>query len=246
MKRLLLPLVRGACAVLAATAAVTSWAQHPGHDMSDSDRMISHQVLLDQVEYTHSSHGSGMAWDVQGWVGRDDGRLWVKTEGSREGGRTEDGRLELLGSRPVAAFWDLQAGMRHDFGSGPTRQWLALGLQGIAPYWLDVEASAYLREAGHAALRLDTRYDLRLTQRTYLTPRLEANLYTRADPERALGSGLSDVNFGLRLRHEFSRQFAPYAGVVWKHGFGGTADQARASGSPVTQHQWVAGVRAWF
>ena len=214
--------------------------------MPDMDNMISYQVLADQLEYTHSHDGSGLAWDVQGWVGRDYNRLWVKTEGERQGGRTEDGRLELLWSKPVAAFWDLQAGVRHDFGSGPARNWLALGIQGIAPYWFDVEGSAYVGESGRAALRLDTKYDVRLTQRTYLAPRLEANLYSRADPERGLGAGLSDVNFGLRLRHEFSRQFAPYIGVVWKHQFGGTADQARASGAAVTQHQWVAGVRMWF
>lgn len=214
--------------------------------MPVSDDMVFYQVLLDQVEYTHSNRGSGMAWDVQGWVGRDYHRLWAKSEGARVGGHTEDARLELLWSKPVAAFWDLQAGVRHDFGAGPTRDWLALGVQGLAPYMFDVEATAYAATSGRAALRFDTKYELPLTQRTWLTPRLEANLYSRSDPERGLGSGLSDLSFGLRLRHEFSRQFAPYVGVVWNRRFGGTADQARASGEPVTERQWVAGVRVWF
>jgi copper resistance protein B len=95
-------------------------------------------------------------------------------------------------------------------------------------------------------LRLGGKYDVALTQRTWLTPRLDANLYSRADPERGLGAGLSDVSFGVRLRHEFTREFAPYLGVVWNHRVGGTADQARAAGAQVTQRQWVAGVRAWF
>lgn len=214
--------------------------------MPDMDNKIFYQVMLDQLEYTHSREGSGMAWDVQGWVGRDYNRLWIKSEGEQRGGHTEDGRLELLWSKPVAAFWDLQAGVRHDFGSGPARNWLALGVQGITPYWFDVEGSAYLGTSGRAALRLDTKYDVRLTQRTYLTPRLEANLYTRSDPDRGIGSGLSDASFGLRLRHEFRREFAPYVGVVWKHRFGTTADLARAAGSPATERQWVAGVRVWF
>ena len=214
--------------------------------MPAMDDMVSYQVLLDQLEYTNSRRGNGVGWDVQGWVGRDYNRLWLKSEGARRDGRTEDGRLELLWSKPVAAFWDVQAGVRRDFGSGPMRNWLALGIQGLAPYWFDVEATAYVGNSGRAALRVDTKYDLRLTQRTYLTPRLEANLYSRADPERALGSGLADATFGVRLRHEFRREFAPYVGVVWNHRFAGTAEQARAAGAPVTERQWVAGVRAWF
>ena len=236
-----------ACAVLAAATCLPSLAQQASHDMSMamSDDPIHYQVLLDQLEYTHSHHGSGMAWDVQAWVGRDYDRLWLKSEGARQGGHTEDGHLELLWDRPIAAFWDVQAGVRHDFGGGPTRNWLALGIAGIAPYLFDVEATAYARNSG-AALRLAGKYDLALTQRTWLTPQLEANMYSRADAERGLGAGLSDVNFGLRLRHEFRREFAPYAGVVWSHAFGGTADQARAAGEPVTERKWVAGVRVWF
>lgn len=245
MKKPFSALVRAMCAVVAAAASISTWAQQ-AHGMPVMDDMIFHQVLLDQLELTHSRRGSGMAWDLQAWVGRDYGRLWLKSEGARQGGHTEDGRLEVLWSRPVAAFWDLQAGVRHDFGAGPTRDWLALGVEGLAPYLFDVEATAYAGASGRAALRLDTKYDLALTQRTWLTPRLEANLYSRADRERGLGAGLSDLGFGLRLRHEFRPEFAPYVGVAWSHRFGGTAAQARASGAPVTERQWVAGVRVWF
>jgi copper resistance protein B len=252
MTRRLRTVVRSMCALLVMTCS-SAFAQHAAHDMPGvgptsmpvSDDMIFYQVLLNQIEYTHSSQGSGMAWDVQGWVGRDYDRLWLKSEGARQGGHTEDGRLELLWSKPVAAFWDLQAGVRHDFGGGPTRNWLAFGVEGIAPYMFDVEATAYAGSSG-AAVRLDGKYELALTQRTWLTPRAEANLYSRADPERGLGAGLSDVSFGLRLRHEFRREFAPYVGVEWNHRFGGTADQARAAGEPVTDRKWVAGVRIWF
>jgi copper resistance protein B len=235
-------------ALLATAAAAPAWAEHESHGMPMpvADNMTFSQVLLNQLEYTHSSRGDGMAWDLQAWVGRDYNRVWVKSEGAQQGGHLEDARLELLWSNPVAAFWDVQAGVRHDSGSGPSRDWLALGVQGIAPYWFDVEASAYVGNSGRAALRLETNYDVRFTQRTYLTPRLEANLYSRADPERGLGSGLSDASFGLRLRHEFRREFAPYIGVVWNRGFGGTADHARATGAPVSERQWVAGVRVWF
>lgn len=245
MTRLHFALVRRACAAAAAAVIGPAWASGP-MSMAASDNMVFSQVLVNRLESTHAKAGSGMDWDVEGWVGRDYNRLWVKSEGARRGGRTEDGRLELLWSKPVAAFWDVQAGVRHDFGSGPTRDWLAVGVEGIAPYWLHVDAAAYVGNSGRAALRLETRYDARLTQRTFLEPRVEANLYSRADPERGLGSGLSDASFGLRLRHEFAREFAPYVGVVWNRRFAGTADQARASGAPSTERQWVAGVRVWF
>lgn len=215
--------------------------------MPVSDNMIFHQVLLDQVEYTRTRHGgSGLAWDVQGWVGRDYNRLWIKSEGERQGGRTEDARLELLWSKPVAAFWDLQAGVRHDFGEGPSRNWFAFGIQGVAPYWFDVEATAYVGSSGRAALRLKTEYDFVLTQRTFLVPEVEANLYSKSDRERGIGSGLSDLSFGLRLRHEIRREFAPYIGVTWTHRFGNTADLARAAGQSTTERQLVVGVRSWF
>jgi copper resistance protein B len=209
--------------------------------------MVFYQVLFDQLEYTKSRRGgSGMAWDAQGWVGRDYNRLWVKTGGERTGGTTEDGRLELLYSRPVAAFWDLQAGLRHDFGAGSRRNWLAFGVQGVAPYWFDVEATAYVGNAGRTALRLNAEYQFALAQRTFLAPEVEANFYGKNDRTRGIGSGLSDVSLGLRLRHELRREFAPYIGVTWKRLGGNTADLARAAGESVNSRQVVVGVRAWF
>lgn len=212
-----------------------------------SDNMVFYQVLFDELEYTRTRRGrSGLAWDAQGWVGTDYNRLWVKTEGERTGGTTEDGRIEFLYSRPVAAFWDLQAGLRHDFGQGPKRDWLAFGVQGIAPYWFDVEATAYVGSAGRTALRLKSEYEFILAQRTFLTPSVDANFYGKSDPGRGIGSGLSDVSAGLRLRYEIRREFAPYIGVNWTKRFGNTADIARSAGEPVVDRQLVVGVRAWF
>lgn len=217
------------------------------HSMPVDDNMITYQVLIDQLEYTRSrGGGDGLAWEAQGWVGRDYNRLWFKTEGARQGGKTEEGRLDLLWSRPVAAFWDLQAGVRRDFGEGAKRNWLALGVQGVAPYWFDVEATAYLGNSGRTALRLAAEYQFVLTQRTILTPEIEANLYGKSDLARGVGSGLSDLTVGLRLRHEIRRELAPYIGVSWGRRFGETADLARAAGSGATERQFVAGVRTWF
>ena len=215
--------------------------------MPVADDMIFHQVLIDQLEYTRTRHGGrGLAWDMHAWVGRDSNRLWLKWEGEREEGRTEDNRIELLWSRPVAAFWDLQAGVRHDATEGARRNWLAVGVQGVAPYWFDIEATAYVGGSGRTAFRAAVEYTFVLAQRTFLAPELELNFHGKTDQARGVGSGLSDASFGVRLRHELRREFAPYIGVNWNRRFGRTADLARAAGESVRQFEWVAGVRAWF
>lgn len=211
-----------------------------------SDNMAFHQILFDQLEYAHSGDANAFVWDMQAWYGRDYGRIWLKSEGEHQGGRTRDANIDLLWSKPIAAFWDLQAGVRHDIIEGPKRNWAAIGIQGVAPYWFDVQATAYLGVAGRTALRLKAEYQLLLTQRLFLVPEVEANLYGRADREAGRGNGLSDLSTGLRLRYEIRREISPYIGVTWSRKLGGTADIARDAGEQLTEHRWVAGVRLWF
>jgi copper resistance protein B len=186
------------------------------------------------------------SWDAQAWYGGDYNKLWLKTEGERINGLTQDARVELLFDRVVARWWDAQAGVRQDFGQGPARTWLAVGLEGLAPYWLDAEATLYVGEQGRTAARLKADYDLLLTQRLVLQPYAEANLYGKSDPQRLIGSGLSDLELSLRLRYEIRRELAPYLGVVWSRSFGGTAELVRAAGETSDDVQFVAGVPLWF
>jgi copper resistance protein B len=79
-----------------------------------------------------------------------------------------------------------------------------------------------------------------------LHPELEINAYGRADGARHIGSGISDLSLGLRLRYEVRREIAPYAGVVWARRFGKSADFARAAGEETNEATIVAGLRVWF
>jgi copper resistance protein B len=203
-------------------------------------------VLLDQLEWRHSSGHDAGVWDAQGWYGGDYDKLWLKTEGEHAGGQTEGARVELLWDRIVTRWWSVQAGAREDLGGGPPRAWAALGVQGLAPYWFDVEATLYAGESGRTAARLKTEYDLLLTQRLILQPQIELNFYGKPDPARRLGSGLSDLDAGIRLRYELRRELAPYVGVTWRELYGGTADQARAAGASTGGVQLAVGLRAWF
>lgn len=203
------------------------------------------QILLDQAEWRHSGNEDAGAWDAQGYYGGDYDKLWVKTEGEREDGETEDAHVDVLWDRIVTRWWSLQAGAREDFG-GPGRTWAAIGLQGIAPGWFDVEGTFYVGGQGRTAARVKTEYDLLLTQRLILQPEVEVNLYGKSDPARQVGSGLSDLDAGIRLRYEIRRELAPYIGIAWTQQFGATADLVRAAGLKASERQLVVGIRAWL
>ncbi len=211
-----------------------------------ADEKAFGSLRVEEMEWVRTRENGAAAFDIQGWFGRDYDRALFKSEGEHDGGRLQDARSELLWGHAVAAFWDAQLGWRHDSGIGPGRDWLAFGIQGLAPYWFEVELTGYLGESGRSAARLDISYELLFTQRLVLTPRLEANLYGKDDPARGLGSGLSDLTAGLRLRYEIRREFAPYLGVEWSSRFGDTADLARLEGGDRRETALVAGLRFWF
>jgi copper resistance protein B len=203
-------------------------------------------LLIDRLEYFDGRNDNGVALEAQGWYGTDANKLWVKAEGERSAGRLQDLRTEALWDHPIGIYWNTQLGVRHDFGIGPGRTWAAFGVQGLAPYWFDVEATVYVGESGRTAFRFESEYELLLTQRLIMQPRVEMNLYGRDDPQRGIGAGLSDAELGVRLRYEFTRKFAPYVGVEFERKFGKTADFARGAGEPAFDPRLVAGIRFWF
>jgi copper resistance protein B len=203
-------------------------------------------VLFEQLEDRWNGSDHSFRFDGQGWYGTDYDKLWVKSEGEvGAGGRFSDGQHEVLYDRATSTFFDIQAGVRIDADSGPTRAWAALGVQGLAVYFVDVEATAYASDRGVAA-RLKASYDLLITQRLILQPEAEFNLYSASDRARGVGSGLSDIDAGLRLRYEISRKFAPYVGVSYQGRFGQSADFARKEHESTSDARLAFGVRAWF
>lgn len=204
------------------------------------------RLLLDNLEAVHGRNANGQAWELQGWYGGDTDKLWLRSEGERSAGRVEDGSAEVLWNHLIATYWSTQMGVRRDIGVGPGRTWAAFGVEGLAPYFFDVEATAYVGQSGRTAARFRATYDVLFTQRLILTPEFELNAYGKADPARQIGAGLSDASLGLRLRYEIHREFAPYVGVNWVRRFGATAGYARRDHQPVFDPQLVAGVRIWF
>jgi len=216
------------------------------HRLHLADEHNVGSILFNTLERVHTDDGNATAYDLQAWYGRNYNRLVVKAEGDVASGKLQEARTEVLWGHAIASYWDAQLGLRHDSGVAPKRDWLALGVQGMAPYWFEVDAAAYVGENGRTALRLSMEYELLFTQKLILQPTVEANLYGKSDLAREIGSGLSDISAGLRLRYEFTRQFAPYVGIEWSDKFGETADIVHAAGMNSSEKRWVAGLRFWF
>lgn len=199
------------------------------------------QLLLDRVEWKDG----GYAWEGEGWYGGDMHRLVVKSEG--EGGdRLDAAEVQALYSRAIDPYFNLQAGIRQDIRPTPARTYFTVGIEGLAPYWFELNAAAFLSTKGELLGRIEGYYDQRITQRLILQPRAELNLSAQDIRETGTGSGLTNAELGLRLRYEIAREFAPYIGVNWERRFGDTRRFGRAAGEDSGGIGLVAGIRAWF
>ncbi|RPI55882.1 MAG: copper resistance protein B [Acidobacteria bacterium] len=210
------------------------------------DRAVHYFVLLDQLEWQSAGNGGGINLDSKGWVGRDLDRFWFRAEVDSEEGRVGDAQAHLLYGRKFSRWWDVVGGIRQDFRPGPAQTWAAIGLQGLAPYWFEVEATAYVGASGRTHARFEVEYELLFTNRLVLQPLVEVEIFGKSDPGRGIGAGLSTTNAGFRLRYEFRREVAPYVGVVWNSKWGKTADFARAAGEDPGGARFVIGLRLWF
>ena len=235
----------------AAAAQISAVKDEPALGMEPiqpvMDQPILAHVIFSQLEGRWNGSNSEFRWEGQGWVGTDYDKLWIKSEGTLQGnGTLDDGQHQFLYDRAITTYFDLQGGLRSDIDSRPTRNWAAFGIQGLAPYFFDLELTGYASDQGHLAAKLEASYDILITQRLILQPQIELNLYSKADPVRLVGAGFSDIDTGLRLRYEFSRNFAPYLGVVYEGRFGQSASYARRLGESTGDFRFAFGVRVWF
>ena len=229
---------------------VSAQMSMPSPGMKDS--MMENPILtharLDQFESRTNGSENEFRWDGEGWIGTDMNKLWVKSEGFIDNGSISDGDHEALYDRPIPhmRYFDAQFGVRTDLDSGPHRAWAALGIEGLAPGYFEFAPTLYIRDGGNIAGRVVASYDLLLTQRWIAQPEAELNFYSKDDPGRQIGSGLSDLDAGLRLRYEVSRKFAPYIGFAYNGKYGNTASYSRAAEKTTSDTQFVFGLRLWY
>ncbi|MEO1169858.1 MAG: copper resistance protein B [Pseudomonadota bacterium] len=202
---------------------------------------------IDRLEAQIADGEDAYVWELNAWYGGDIDKLWIKSEGEGEfGGPLEEAEIQALWSHAIGPYFDVQAGVRYDIRPEPDRAHAVLGIQGLAPYFFEIDVAGFLSDEGDLTARIEAEYDQRITQKLILQPRVELNLSAQDIPELGIGSGLSDLEAGLRLRYEFVPEFAPYVGVEWQRQFGDTADFTRAAGGDSDRIVFLAGVKLWF
>ncbi len=244
------PLLHFALAVACSSPLANAAAQEV---QPVEDSPIRSFVLIDQLEYL-SARGSTAApnslrVNSTAWLGGDYNRLWIYTEATKPvGGDTEDIDVQILYGRLVAPFWDVQAGIRYfkPAPGFPVRKYAVLGVQGLAPYRFGVQAATFLSEHGKISARAEIEYDLLLTQRWVLQPRLAATYALQDDKDYGVGKGLNDLEIGLRVRYEIRREFAPYLGITWQKRYSNAGEMATNPTADTSQINLVAGLRVWF
>lgn len=203
----------------------------------------------DRLEYRSTDGGGAVwLWDVQASAERDYNKLFFESEGeySIDESRFESIQTELFYGRAVSSFWDVRAGLRYDFEPNPERAFAVVGVQGLAPQWFEVDANLYLSEDGDLSFGLESEYDILLTQRLVLQPRLELEAAAQDVDAYGTAAGLTGIELGLRLRYEFHRKFAPYIGLSWESALGETANRIENNGGDPDTTAFVAGVKFWF
>ncbi len=215
---------------------------------AEADTPIWSLVKVDKLEYWASDEADGVAWEAQARAGTDTDKVAFKTSGEylSDEDAFEKVETQLLYMRMATDFFDVQAGIRHDFEPDPERTYAVLGINGLAPQWFEVDANLFLSDRGDASARVEAEYDILLTQKLILQPQAEINIAFSDDRPLGIGAGFSSIEAGLRLRYEIEREFAPYVGVAWERGLGESAIRTRADGEEAERTSLVAGVSVFF
>lgn len=213
--------------------------------MNKDDPVVSF-FLIDHLEYKKQDELTTWGLESDIWIGKDINKFWIKTELEYADGEFEEAEVQALYSRAIKPYWDAQFGIRHDFEQAESRNWAVIGLNGLSPYYFEVDTALFIGEQGRVAARFSAEYELMLTQKWVLSPEFEMNVYTQNDEINAIGSGLSDASFGIRLRYEFVREFGVYLGFEHEKKFGNTAKFHKQLGEAKESNQWLVGIRVWF
>ena len=218
---------------------------YPGAMHMEDDPIVA-KFIIDQLEIRDADEGDNpIVFEAEAWIGKDLNKLWLKADVEQVGSEIEEAKLDLLYSRAISPYWDLQLGARADI-KPEKENWLAVGVKGLAPYFFEIDATLYANSDGQTELSVISEYELMLTQKTVLTPELGLTFFAKDEEIKGRGAGLANISTGLRLRYEIRREFAPYVGVVWSKNAGKTADYRESEGENIDDTTFVVGIRAWF
>jgi copper resistance protein B len=190
-----------------------------------------------------------LVWDADAFWGTDELKLRWQGEGERNLDADINEGLEnrLVLQTPISDFFDAKAGVRLDTPTGTDRWYGTVGIMGLAPQWIEVDADLFVSETGDGSVRLDLEYEGLITNRVILSPSIELNAAFSEDREIEVGTGISSAEIGLRLSYDLiDRSVAPYIGVSYERKFGDTADFAKEDGEDFEATYIVTGLRLMF
>jgi copper resistance protein B len=205
-------------------------------------------LKIDQLENRWIDGQDVAAVEGQFRIGDDFNKITLRAEAEYLQIETkfETAEFQLRYQRLISDFFDAHIGVRYDVNPIPQRTYAVFGVNGLAPQWFEVDASAFISDKGDTSVRLEAEYDILFTQRLALEPSLEMNIALADDEPTGVGAGVSDMEIGLRLRYEILREVAPYIGMNWEKKFGNTARFAQSEGEGTDTLSFVAGLRLMF
>ncbi len=193
--------------------------------------VFRYQVLFDRFEL---QKGGTKVWDVSAYTGYNVNKLYFYSEGEDSSWQNE-----LVFSRAITPFWDVQIGGEIDKVE-KSKAFGEVALFGLAPYWIETRVKLLFGSSG-VGVDLDFEYETLFSQRLILTSSLESRWMSKSYLMQGMGEGLNFIEAGFRLRYEVKREFAPYIGVSVKRNFGATK---RVNGQSESSFVW--GIRFWF
>lgn len=211
---------------------------------SEHGGQIFHKFTV-ETDIGISRKGAITTWDFDGWIGNDENKLWLKSEGEQLEDITEKSEFWAMYSMNISDFWDAQIGLRQDIQSEPTTYAVA-GFEGLAPYFFETETHIFISDRGDLSARLHFENDLLLTQNIIFTPYLEANISARKVERLDMGAGITDTEIGLKTRYEITRKFAPYIDLRYERKLGKTADIAKSHGEAKDDFISSIGIKLMF
>lgn len=213
--------------------------------MSHSSSYPIYHMLRVETDIGSNRGKPVTSWGVDGWIGTDYNKLWLKSEGERIDGTLESAELWGLYSHNIATFWDAQAGLRHDTKPKSTT-YAVFGVNGLAPYYFETEAHGFISEHGDVTARFKTENDFLMSQKIILQPYAQVNLSAQKAAEQNIGAGVTDAQIGLQTRYEITKRIAPYIDVHYGQKFGATKSIAENNHEDSSEAVGAIGIRFMF
>lgn len=216
----------------------TDHSRHPGHASQDP---FVFYFNIEELQSTLTQDDAIYKSKLHSWIGKDQYKLGLNARIENSESISEYIEKELLFSSAFSVFWNWQFGFRQDRNPFAKTEWISIGLEGEAPYFIHSQLQLLTNYDGDSGLRLHVQQDWRINDSWRLTPETEFNFYSDDDIEFARQSGLSDFHLGLKLLYDKNRKLAPYLAFEYEKKWGDEIEIHKKDSSQIS-----AGLSFWF